>query len=135
MFIKVTLNMPGAKLPTRKHPKDAGLDVYMPSSGCLKQGPNCVDLGISIDVPNGYMANLYPRSSMNKIGIISLLAPIDPGYSGNIHLLVYNGSGSDYTYNKGDRLCQLVFHNIAVVIPSLDIEQNRGNNGLGSTGY
>lgn len=134
MNVEITLNMPGAKLPTRQHPKDAGLDVYMPDDGVLRPGPNCINLGISVDVPNGYMANLYPRSSMNKIGIISLLAPIDAGYNGNIHLLVFNGTDKDYHYKQGDRLCQLVFHNIAVVTPRLKCCNSRGDNGLGSSG-
>ena len=134
MFVKFTLIRPGAKLPVRKHLRDAGLDVFMPDDGILIPGANCIPLGISVEIPNGYVGNLYPRSSMTKLGIISQLAPIDSGYTGEIHLLVYNGTGKDYPYKRGDRICQLVLHNIAVVNPIEEDTQKRGTNGLGSSG-
>ena len=138
MFVGIRILKEGAKLPERKHYHDAGLDVYMPCDGVLQPGPNCVGLGIGIEVPVGYMANLYPRSSMNKIGIISLLAPIDSGYTGEIHLLVFNGTDKPYHYKKHDRICQLIFHNIAIVNPinvvDLATKDSRGTQGLGSSG-
>ena len=124
----------GAIIPQRAYDNAVGLDVYMPKTGVLKPGMNCIRLGISVEVPNGYMLNIYPRSSLAKKGIISILAPIDPGYTGSIHLIVLNTTGEYYHYNEGERLGQLVFHNIAVVNPISKHDSARGDKGLGSTG-
>ncbi|MNH13572.1 Deoxyuridine 5'-triphosphate nucleotidohydrolase [compost metagenome] len=54
----------GAKLPERGHDIDVGLDLFCPKAGVLYPGPNKIPLGISIEVPIGYSAEVRPRTGM-----------------------------------------------------------------------
>jgi dUTP pyrophosphatase len=64
MKLVTRLIHPQAKLPERGHDIDVGLDVFCPVAGKLLPGPNKIDLGISIDVPIGYSAEIRPRTGM-----------------------------------------------------------------------
>ncbi|MNU34850.1 Deoxyuridine 5'-triphosphate nucleotidohydrolase [compost metagenome] len=64
MKLVTRLTLPGAKLPERGHDIDVGLDVFCPTNGILYPGPNKIDLGVSIDVPIGYSAEIRPRTGM-----------------------------------------------------------------------
>lgn len=76
--------------PTRKHHNDAGMDLYVPndlSSYRFYHGTP-IPLGIGIELPDGYMAQVIERSSVAKTGVIFAKAPIDAGYRGEIHAIV-----------------------------------------------
>lgn len=123
------------KLPTRGHYNDAGLDCYANDTYTLRKGEIvCAGLGFGVDIPNGYVATLKPRSSMNIKGILTLIGTIDSGYKGEIRAVFINTQNEPYTINKGDKICQLVVSPIAYVdlVESYDME--RGQNGFGSTG-
>ncbi|MNB69347.1 Deoxyuridine 5'-triphosphate nucleotidohydrolase [compost metagenome] len=64
MKLVTRLTLPNAKLPERGHDIDVGLDVFTPEAGVLLPGPNKIDLGVSIDVPIGYSAEIRPRTGM-----------------------------------------------------------------------
>lgn len=134
MKILFDLVHPEARLPERQHENDVGLDVYAPEPGILHPGANCVDLGFTVEVPIGWQANIYPRGGHSKKGIYAQLPPIDPGYTGTVHALIYNGSGKDYVYDKHERLGQLVFTPVAIVQPMLSKGKERGNGAFNSTG-
>lgn len=134
MQIKFKLLVEGAQLPSRKHANDVGLDVYAPTEGILYPGANKIDLGFSVDVPIGYQANIYPRSGHAAKGILAQIPPIDPGYTGHIHAILINASQEPYTYDKGERLGQLVFTPVSIVQPTLAYESARGDAGFNSTG-
>ena len=124
-------------LPTRAHYKDAGLDVYARKSECLKPNETvAIPLGFGVEVPNGMMALLMPRSSLGKKGLHVHMAPIDAGYCGEIHLIMTNCSDEEYAIIKNDRIAQLVF--IPIAIPELitedAIDNERGNGRFGSSG-
>jgi len=121
------------KLPTKSHDLDCGLDLYIPEN--LKLLPFdtlCIGLGLSVNIPEGFAGILVPRSSIAKKGIIIHPAIIDPGYKGEIHLVVTNCSTSTWIFNEGDRLCSLVCYSI--LNPTINPDDNRGENGLGSSG-
>ena len=159
MQVKFKLLREGAKLPERAHGIDVGLDVFTPSEGILRPGPNKIPLGFSCEVPVGYVAAIYPRSGMasgektldleilqggktylvkelepNGIGLFAQLPPIDPGYTGEVHAIVYNSSNYMIKYPKHTRFGQLVFYPIAYVQPVLELDNSRGDKGFGSTG-
>lgn len=124
-------------LPTRAHSKDAGLDVYARKTEGIKPGETVViPLGFGVEVPNGMMAVLMPRSSLAKKGLFVSMPPIDAGYCGEIHLMMTNTSSEEYGIIKNDRIGQLVF--IPIVLPDLitedAIEKERGNGRFGSSG-
>lgn len=127
------------KLPLRAHENDAGADVHI----CFHDResryiyPNetiKIPLGIGLVLPDGYMACVYPRSSLASRGIVCELPPIDSGYRGEIHAIVTNCSDITYKINNGDRIGQLVITPVVIAdFITEDISQ-RGDNGFGSTG-
>jgi dUTP pyrophosphatase len=135
---------PGAKLPVRAHPTDAGADMFayimvngLPST--IVVAPDCqslIDSGISIKVPVGYGGFIMPRSSMRNKGITGWGdGLIDPDYRGTVKFIVANQSGVPYTIAHGDRIGQIVIKKIELVdfIDGWN-DTARGDNGFGSTG-
>ena len=120
-------------MPTKSHELDCGLDLYIPEEIILEPlETKCIGLGLFVEIPEGYAGVLVPRSSIAKKGIIIHPAIIDPGYNGEIHLILTNCSNNTYSFNLNDRLCSLVCYNI--LNATINPENNRGSNGLGSSG-
>nr|AYQ94208.1 hypothetical trimeric dUTPase [Borodinellopsis texensis] len=88
-------------------------------------------------------AQIRPRSGLaKKYGITVLNSPgtIDPGYRGELAVILINHSKSPFKINKGDRIAQLVFELISDItpynVPSIDkTNTDRQDKGFGSTGY
>lgn len=121
------------KLPSKSHELDCGLDLFLPEKVILRPFETyCIGLGLGFEVPEGFAGVLVPRSSIAKKGLIVHPAIIDPGYKGEVHLIITNCSGETYFFNEEDRLCSLVCYNI--LNPTINPEDNRGTNGLGSSG-
>lgn len=128
----------GARMPTRAHSTDAGLDLYameahlVPAKGWAK-----FDTGVHIELPVGTVGMLKSKSGLNvKHGIVSE-GVIDVGYTGSIVVKLYNHSNVDYMVYAGDKISQLVI--LPILTPSLDLvdtldDTDRGDNGFGSSG-
>lgn len=141
--LKVMLD-PGAKMPTRAHEADAGLDLYSPIDVTVfprwKGGTKnsvVIDTGVHVAIPAGYVGMIKSKSGLNvKHGIISE-GVIDSGYTGSIRVKLYNHGANVVEIKKGQKISQLVILPIItpvpVVVDSLD-ETERGNGGFGSTG-
>lgn len=135
-------------LPERKHPADAGADVYAPTDETIPaHGSVCYDLGFGVEIPEGYVGLVFPRSGKAGKGIGMELPPIDCGYTGNIHAVLTNHTDEDYLITEGERIAQLVI--LPAITPVfrfmeeteetkakalIEAEGARGNNGFGSTG-
>ena len=131
--MKVEILNNDIKLPTKSHELDCGLDLYLPERLHLYPFDTaCIGLGLSVEIPEGFAGILVPRSSIAKKGIIIHPAIIDPGYKGEIHLILTNCSQSGWTFEKNDRLCSLVLYSCLNV--TINPEDNRGSDGLGSSG-
>ena len=138
MNIKVKLDT-GAKMPTRAHEWDAGLDIYaretqtVPARGSAK-----FDTGVHVALPNGTTGFLKSKSGLNVNHGITSEGVIDAGYTGSIVVKLYNNSDVDYTVHAGDKISQLVI--LPVVIPECVVsvagleKTERGDGGFGSTG-
>lgn len=124
--------------PQKSHSKDCGLDLYLPEGFIIKPFETKVlGLGLGISVPEGFAAMLVPRSSTAKKGLICQTSIIDPGYNGEIHLVVTNCSNETYEFYEYDRLVSLILYSI--LNPTLEIvtefeKSERGEKGLGSSG-
>lgn len=117
------------------------IDIYAAETAELKEGDfKLISLGVSMKLPEGYKANVYPRSSTFKNwGILQTnsVGQIDNSYSGNNDIWKYPVYATrDTIINKGDRICQF---EIVPVMPAVEIEEvdaldsvDRG--GFGSTG-
>ncbi len=133
---------PGAILPTRAYPGDAGLDLYALQACELDPGERAaIRTGIAVEIPEGRAGLVLPRSGLAaRHGIALVNAPglIDAGYRGEIKVLVLNTDpGQAYAFAAGDRIAQLVL--IRIEIPAvLEVPDlagsERGAGGFGSSG-
>lgn len=131
----IPYDCPPEYYPKRAHPNDAGADVYALHGGLLYPGETtAIDLGFGIETPPGFAAFIFPRSSLAKAGVDAKLPPVDPGYTGPIHALLYNGGKQIYYYKQGERIGQLVI--LATATPDFqpDYAETRGDGAFGSTG-
>lgn len=99
-----------------------------------------VPTGIYIQLPEGYEAQIRPRSGLaikHGIGIVNAPGTIDADYRGEIRVILVNLSNEDFTIQDGERICQMVIAQHARVewdaVDSLD-ETQRGAGGFGHTG-
>lgn len=136
--MKIMLD-PGAFMPTRAYPNDAGLDLYAQKTQIVSAKESAYfDTGVHIELPPNTAGLLLPKSGLNVKHDILNFGVIDEDYSGSIKVKLYNHSGFNYKVNTGDKISQLVI--VPIVKPSLDVvdkmeERGRGNNGIGSSGY
>lgn len=121
-------------MPRRGHDNDAGLDVCSPIQRRIFPGETLkIPLGFGVEIPDGYVGFIFPRSSLSAKGVVCELPPIDSGYRGEIHAVVTNVSRDSYHINEGDRVGQLVI--LPVVIAELvTVKDERGTGAFGSTG-
>lgn len=132
----------GAQMPTYAHDSDAAADLYAYEDTHIAPETygNKIRTGVSIQLPEGWVAMIFPRSSTgakttlrlsNSVGII------DSGYRGELGVLYDNTSVGTLDIKKGDRIAQLL------VMPSyrfkgIPVEElensDRGEGGFGSTG-
>jgi len=132
----------GARLPSRAHDGDAGLDLYASEAATL--GPSeraSVGTGVAVEVPIRHAGLVLPRSGLAaRHGIALVNAPglIDAGYRGEIRVLLLNTDRTEaFEISPGDRIAQLLITPLADLEPveaaELD-EAARGDGGFGSSG-
>lgn len=129
--------------PTYAHPGDAGADLVSADSLRLAPGQRAlVGTGVSIALPDGYVAFVVPRSGLaTKHGITIVNSPgtVDAGYRGEIKVTLLNTDASEpYDIAVGDRIAQLIVMPVsrANFIPVETLPESvRGKGGFGSTGY
>ena len=137
MKLKVKLD-PGAKMPTRAHETDAGLDLYAMYKRIIPAGGSmCFDTGVHMEIPEGYAGFLKSKSGLNVNFGISGEGVIDCGYTGSIMVKLYNHSEASVEIGRGQKISQLVI--LPIATPELyevdELEDtDRGNGGFGSTG-
>ncbi len=99
-----------------------------------------VTTGLFIELPNGYEAQVRPRSGLAiKQGITCLNSPgtVDADYRGELKVVLINLSNEPQTIHKGDRIAQIVFQKVEIVTLTQVDEINstvRGEGGFGHTG-
>jgi dUTP pyrophosphatase len=140
MKIRIKKLHPDAILPTYAHgaDEDAGLDLRAVERIVLTTGmAYAVPTGIAIELPSGYEAQIRPRSGMAlKHAVTVNFGTIDPGYRGEIRVIMFNLGQSQYIVEKGDRIAQLIVSRYE----SIDWEESdlsdslRGDGGFGSSG-
>jgi dUTP pyrophosphatase len=131
-----------ARLPTRAHPEDAGLDLYALEQATLAPGARAeIQTGIAVEIPPGHAGLVVPRSGLAaRHGIALANAPglIDSGYRGELRVLLLNTDRDfEYRVSAGDRVAQLVLVALApttVTEVSELTESARGAGGFGSSG-
>ena len=130
-------------LPDYATPLSAGMDIRANLPDNLILGPlerALIPTGLYISLPEGYEAQMRPRSGLAlKQGITLLNTPgtIDADYRGEIGVILVNLSSDYVTIKDGDRICQMVVTSPSRVewepVETLD-DTERGAGGFGHTG-
>ena len=144
MSVKVLIKRldPGVPLPLYAKGGDAGADIVSAVNIILAPGERAlVPTGISIALPDGYVALVHPRSGLAiKHGVTMVNAPgtVDAGYRGELKLILINHDRSEsVSFKRGDRVAQLVIQQVerAEFIEVQELPgSGRGTDGFGSTG-
>lgn len=142
MKIKI-VNRSKHALPEYATPLSAGLDLRanLDEPVVLKSlERKLIPTGLFIELPEGYEAQIRPRSGLaikHGISLVNTPGTIDADYRGEIGVIVINLSKEDFTVNDGERICQMVIakHERAewLEVESLN-ETERGAGGFGHTG-
>ena len=128
---------PDAVIPQYAKPGDAGLDLTAVS--CRFENDQVIyGTGLAVEIPDGYVGLIFPRSSVYKTGLVlsNCVGVADSGYRGELGARFYTaGYGMDY--GPGDRICQLVILPYPQIEP-VEAEElsstERGTGGWGSSG-
>ena len=133
---------PGAPLPNYAKGGDAGADIVTAVDITLAPGERAlVPTGISIALPDGYVALVHPRSGLAiKHGVTMVNSPgtVDAGYRGELKLILINHDPKEsVSFKRGDRVAQLVIQQVerAEFVEVQELPgSGRGADGFGSTG-
>ena len=152
MKVKIKKLYSDSILPTKAHSSDAGFDLYAHSKSYDDDGNVVYGSGVAMEIPQGYVGLVFPRSSNAKKDLIlsNSVGVIDSGYRGEIafkfkqtpqEFADASGTFVTYQYTKdyvlGDRVGQII------IMPYPEIEfvevgelsdTERGTGGYGSTG-
>lgn len=135
--MKIKLS-PGAKMPTRAHEWDAGLDLYSPVDAIIYNDDSVtIDTLVHVQIPEGYVGMIKSKSGLNVRYNLTCEGVIDCGYTGSIVVKLYNHGRCAVPIEVGQKIAQLVI--IPILTPKLELvdsleETERGNGGFGSTG-
>ena len=136
---------PAARLPSRAHPGDAGLDLHALEAVGLDPGERArVRTGIAVEIPHGSAGLVLPRSGLaarHGVSIVNAPGLIDAGYRGEVQVLLLNTD----RYHRvelaaGERVAQLVLIEVALaavteVVEAAELSASaRGAGGFGSSG-
>jgi dUTP pyrophosphatase len=121
--------------------EDAGMDLHAVESVTLAPGDTkLVPTGLSIELPPGFEAQIRPRSGLalkHSITLPNSPATIDPGYRGEIRVILQNLGRETFEIHPGDRIAQMVIARYEAVewIEGDDLSESmRGESGFGSSG-
>src|SRR6266568_9160503 len=142
MRIKIQRISPQATLPEYAHgpTEDAGMDLRAVERATLVPGvPMAVPTGLTIELPPGFEAQVRPRSGLalrHAITVPNAPATIDPGYRGEIRVILLNLGRENYEIHAGDRIAQMVIARYeAIEWEEGDLGASaRGVGGFGSSG-
>src|SRR5690554_2890568 len=142
MKIKV-INKSNFNLPQYETKASAGLDLKANIDETITLKPlerTLVKTGLFIEIPEGYEAQVRPRSGLafkNKITVLNAPGTIDADYRGEVGVILINLSNDAFTIQPGDRIAQMVFAKFEQAdwndVDALT-ETVRGEGGFGSTG-
>lgn len=114
--IRISRLRPDAILPTRKHPEDAGLDLYAVEAVLVP--PHAIGIvatGITVDIPAGVVALIKPKGRSNHLVGAGV---VDAGYQGEILVKVVNPLDQPLEFQPGDAVGQMVL--LPVLTPRVE---------------
>ena len=135
--IKVALD-DDARFPTKGFAADAGFDLYSREDAVIEPGKSWVfNTGVHMAIPEGICGLIVGKSGLNVVYDAQSSGLIDSGYTGAIHIKLYNHGEKTLEIKKGQKISQIVLLPIIMpvlcLVKSLEATQ-RGDGGFGSTG-
>lgn len=140
---------PDAVIPTKATPQSAYYDVYAPCDFTVCPGRSVLPLGLAIELPTGFAAEIRPRSGYSSKGFAGILADteyrfnadilhgvIDSDYRGGIGAIIISHELRTFVIKKGQRIAQMLI----VKTESVDFEnieeltETQRHGGFGHTG-
>jgi dUTP pyrophosphatase len=132
-----------ARVPEYQTPGASGMDLHASLEEPVTLAPGgfaLIPTGIAVSIPQGYEAQIRPRSGLAaRHGVTVLNAPgtIDSDYRGEVCVIMVNFGSGDFTINNGDRIAQMIFSQVItaqlVLSQGLDSTE-REDGGFGHTG-
>ncbi|MBQ9763386.1 MAG: dUTP diphosphatase [Phascolarctobacterium sp.] len=139
MQVKIEL-VPGGTKPEKKTPGAAAYDCYARENKILV-APAIIPLGFKIELPQGYHAEIVPRSSiglMTTLRMANSVGIIDSDYRGEVGFIGESSLSEPVVIKKGDRIAQMLIKRDVdtelVVVEKVSTSTERGEKGFGSTG-
>jgi len=146
--------VPGAKIPTKAYPTDAGYDLCSVTFKRLAPFERAViSTGLCVEIPDGFYGRIAPRSGLAvKSGIDVMAGVIDSGYRGEVGVVLINlapqshvnatditfDPSSSFLISPGDRIAQLIIERCYpaewISKKVIEKETERAQEGFGSTG-
>jgi dUTP pyrophosphatase len=130
-------------LPRYMTPGSSGVDLYAANQQDLLIAAGAVVLvptGIAVAIPEGFEAQIRPRSGLalnHGLTLLNTPGTIDADYRGEIKVIVINLGDKEYILKKGERIAQMIFSRVERVelmeVENLD-DTARGSGGFGHTG-
>lgn len=141
---KVELNGGKVTLPNYATPGSAGMDLCAALKGDVILKPNdsyLIPTGLKIELPEGYEAQVRPRSGLainHNIIVLNSPGTIDSDYRGEIKVILKNLGDKDFIVKNGDRIAQLIIATYVRIewdeVETIN-DTERGSGGFGHTGY
>uniref|UniRef100_T1JQT1 Deoxyuridine 5'-triphosphate nucleotidohydrolase n=1 Tax=Tetranychus urticae TaxID=32264 RepID=T1JQT1_TETUR len=132
---------PLAMTPTRTSPLSAGMDLYSIEDVIIpSNGKQLIKTGLQIQTPSRCYGRIAPRSGMAWNHFLDVGAGVvDPDYTGEVKVLIFNHGKEGYGVKRGDRIaqliCEMIVHpEIEEVKEHMELENGRGEEGFGSSG-
>lgn len=142
MIVRI-VNKSKHPLPEYSTGSSAGLDLRANLSEPVVLRPlerALIPTGLFIELPDGYEAQIRPRSGLalkKGIGILNSPGTIDADYRGEIGIILVNLSNEKFTVNDGERICQMIISKYEKIeweeVEALN-SSHRGEGGFGHTG-
>ncbi len=140
--VKFIKTHPGAKLPTRGSEGAAGFDIYAcETQQVWARRPTLIKTGLKIAVPEGYEAQVRPRSGLalkHCLTVLNSPGTIDEDYRGDLGVILMNHGTESFKVTAGMRIAQLVIKPVIRHVAMEEVEEfdetARGEGGFGSTG-
>lgn len=125
-------------MPRKAHKTDAGFDIFAPNEFVVRAHSSVfIDSCVRVILPKGTCGMIKSKSGLNRYYDLLTEGVIDQDYTGTIGIKIYNHGDEDFTFEKGDKVTQLVVMPITNCY-AIETKQmpttERGNNGFGSTG-
>jgi len=116
------------------------MDLCAVEDAVLEPGvPRLVPTGLTIEIPPGYEAQVRPRTGLalkHAIAMPNAPGTIDPGYRGELRVILLNLGREPYTVHAGDRIAQMIVARYEPVewVEGALADSARGTGGFGSSG-